>query len=52
MHGITVSMDQKDKHAVVYFAGDDATCVVFPSIGGMPKIFGIMIGLDSTDSLQ
>ena len=34
------------------FAGDDATCVVFPSIGGRPEIFGIMIGLDSTDSLQ
>ena len=34
------------------FPGDDATCVVFPSIGGRPKIFGIMLGLDSTDSLQ
>ena len=29
------------------FAGDDATRVVFPSIGGRPKIFDIMVGLDS-----
>ena len=33
------------------FAGDDPTRVVFPSIGGRPKVFGIMVGMDSKDSL-